>query len=76
MYIPYNTIDMKINVYDVSILVIPLLLALGGAVGAFTEVPTEIGVGVSGLASLAVLVYVLFVVPPTDSFGSRSNSPS
>lgn len=51
--------------YDLTLLVIPLVLALSGLVGAASAVPTPAALLVGALFGAAVVVDALFLNPPT-----------
>ncbi|AHZ23133.1 hypothetical protein E6P09_01425 [Haloferax mediterranei ATCC 33500] len=60
--------------YDAILATLPLPLFLGVTVGMLTELPISLVVGVSGLISVAVLAYGLFVAAPTTPTAPASSA--
>ncbi|KAB1193186.1 hypothetical protein GJR96_06895 [Haloferax sp. MBLA0076] len=60
--------------YDFILVALPLPLFFGVTVGTLTDLPVSPVVGLSGLLSVTVLAYGLFVAGPTASPESRPSS--
>ena len=61
---PSDSID-SLSRYDLTLLAIPLVMSLAGAVGATSPVPMRTALVVASLCAAAVVADALFLNPPT-----------
>jgi hypothetical protein len=69
-----DSVVPAVSRYDLLLMTLPLPLFVGVTVGLLSDLPAPPVVGVSGLVSVAVLAFGLFVATPTTPTGSRAGS--